>query len=113
MFWVEVIGQNGCASTSEVLDFTLLDCSCDFEPIIEVDDDCCVTLSFDNNSTGCFSTLDVHTHGEPAMFSPSGDFALIGSGPADIQLEYSPRWRGADWHHQRTPLKSVSSIPLQ
>ena len=89
LFWVEVIGQNGCTSTSEILDFTLLDCSCDFEPIIEVDDDCCISLSFDNNSTGCFSTLDVHTHGEPAMFSPSGDFALIGSGPADIQLEYN------------------------
>jgi|GEM_PF-1615649 len=88
LFWVEVTGQNGCTSTSEILDFTLLDCSCDFEPIVEVDDECCVTLSFDNNSTGCFYELLVHTHGEPATFDPSSDFNLINSGPADIQLEY-------------------------
>ncbi|MGB1072697.1 MAG: PKD domain-containing protein [Flavobacteriales bacterium] len=89
LFWVEVTGLNGCTSTSEILDFTLLDCSCDFEPLIEVDDDCCVTLSFDNNSTGCFYALDVHTHGEPATFTPSAEFTLVGSGPADIQLEYT------------------------
>lgn len=92
LFWVEVIGQNGCPSTSEILDFTLLDCSCDFEPIIEVtseDDSCCVILSFDNNSTGCFYELDVHTHGEPASFYPSNDFTTISGGPADLQLEYA------------------------
>lgn len=92
LFWVEVTGLNGCTSTSEVLDFTLLDCSCDFEPIIEVtseDDSCCVILSFDNNSTGCFYQLDVHTHAEPASFYPSSDFTYVSGGPADLQLEYA------------------------
>ena len=92
LFWVEVTGQNGCTSTSDILDFTLLDCSCDFEPIIEVtseEDSCCVMLSFDNNSTGCFYELDVHTHGEPASFYPSSDFTYISGGPADLQLEYA------------------------
>ncbi len=88
LFWVEVTGLNGCTSTSKLLDFTLLDCTCDFEPIVEVDDECCVTLSFDNNSTGCFYELSVHTHGEPATFDVSSDFNLINSGPAAIQLEY-------------------------
>ena len=81
-------GLNGCTSTSKILDFTLLECSCDFEPIVEVDDECCVTLTFDNNSTGCFYELLVHTHGEPATFDPSSDFNLINSGPAEIQLDY-------------------------
>jgi len=92
LFWVEVTGLNGCTSTSEVLDFNLLDCSCDFEPLTEVtseDDSCCVILSFDNNSTGCFYELDVHTHGEPASFYPSSDFTTISGGPADLQLEYA------------------------
>ncbi|MGB1618178.1 MAG: PKD domain-containing protein, partial [Flavobacteriales bacterium] len=92
LFWVEVTGQNGCTSTSDILDFTLLDCSCDFEPIIEVtseDDSCCVILSFDNNSTGCFYELDVHTHAEPASFYPSSDFTYISGGPANLQLEYA------------------------
>lgn len=88
LFWVEVTGLNGCTSTSKLLDFTLLDCTCDFEPIVEVDDECCVTLSFDNNSTGCFYELSVHTHGEPATFDVSSDFNLINSAPAAIQLEY-------------------------
>ena len=87
-YQVMAVGVNGCSSMSEVLDFTLLDCKCDFEPIVEVDDECCATISFDNNSTGCFYELSIHTHGEPAVFDYSSDFSLITSTSSEAHFSY-------------------------
>ena len=81
LFWVMVTAARTDAPPPPTSsDFTLLDCSCDFEPIIEVtsEEDCCVMLSFDNNSTGTVLQLDVHTHGEPALVAPIGPSERFG-----------------------------------
>ena len=79
---------NGCSAMSGDLEFTLLDCSCNIEPLYTITDDCCVSLSFDNQSTIDLTHLSVHSHGEPALFSPSADFNILNLGPDEVNLSY-------------------------
>ena len=85
---VMATNANGCSAMSGDLEFTLLDCSCNIEPLYTITDDCCVSLSFDNQSTIDLTHLSVHTHGEPALFSPSADFNILNLGPDEVDLSY-------------------------
>ena len=85
---VMATNSNGCSAMSGDLEFTLLDCSCNIEPLITITDDCCVSISFDNQSTIDLTDLVVHTHGEPANISPSLDFNILNIGPDHADLSY-------------------------
>ena len=85
---VMATSSNGCSAMSGDLEFTLLDCSCKIEPLLTITDDCCVSLSFDNQSTTDLSDLFVHTHGEAAIISPSVDFNILNLGPDFVDLSY-------------------------
>ena len=86
---VMATNSNGCSAMSGDLEFTLLDCSCNIEPLYTITDDCCVSLSFDNQSTIDLTHLSVHSHGEPALFSPSADFNILNLGPDEVDLSYT------------------------
>ena len=85
---VMATSSNGCSAMSGDLELTLLDCECNIEPLLTITDDCCVSLSFDNQSTTDLSDLFVHTHGEAASISPSVDFNILNLGPDFVDLSY-------------------------
>ena len=90
-YTVMVTAANGCSSTSGDLDFTLIDCSCDITATltpVDNGEECCVSLSFDNNSSGTVDQLFVHTQGEPAVILPSSDFVVGTIDPDFAYLEY-------------------------
>lgn len=85
---VTVTNGSGCSSTSEDLEFTLLDCACNVTATLTPLDDCCVSLSFDNASTGVVDHLLVESPQEPAIFLPGPDFDLLVMEPDYVKLEY-------------------------
>jgi len=89
---VEVFGANGCSAVSDDFVFTLLDCSCDIETIVTPQDTgCCVSLSFDNNSSNVgLHYLHLHTPGNTVEFDPvAPEFYVDWVNLDAIQLEYT------------------------
>lgn len=87
-YQVLVTNADGCSSLSDTLDLTIIDCTCNIEGFLTPLEDCCVSLSFDNNSSGVIDQLFVHTHGEPATITPSPDFVIATLDPDLAHLEY-------------------------
>jgi PKD repeat protein len=87
-----VEGDNGCSAVSADLELTLIDCSCDIETIVTpLDTGCCVSLSFDNNSSNVgFQYLHLHTPGNTVEFDPvAPEFYVDYINLDAIQLEYT------------------------
>ena len=59
----------GCFSTSNTLEFTLEECNCEFNfSAYPIGEECCHTLSFENNSSTFANILDFHTPAHPCDF---------------------------------------------
>ncbi|MDG2425405.1 MAG: PKD domain-containing protein [Flavobacteriales bacterium] len=87
-----VVGDNGCSATSADLELTLIDCSCDIETIVTPQDTgCCVSLSFDNNSSNVgLQYLHLHTPGNTVEFDPvAPEFYVDWINIDAISLEYT------------------------
>lgn len=87
-----VMGDNGCSAVSADLELTLLDCSCDIETIVTpLDTGCCVSLSFDNNSSNVgLQYLHLHTPGNTVEFDPvAPEFYVDWINVDAISLEYT------------------------
>lgn len=85
---VMATNSNGCSAMSEDLEFTLLDCQCNIEPVYAISDDCCVVIGFENNSTTDLTDLYVFSN-QPGSFGYAPLFNDTWTTPTSTYLEVS------------------------
>lgn len=81
----------GCYTISNSLEFTLDDCECDIAyELTPQGEECCHTISFDNNSTLLMNNIDFHTPSQTADFSViHPDYNISQLDPFRITLAYN------------------------
>ena len=85
---VMATSSNGCSAMSGDLEFTLLDCQCNIEPVYAISDDCCVVIGFENNSTTDLTDLYVFSN-QPGSFGYAPLFNETWTTPTSTYLEVS------------------------